>query len=385
MDALERIASLDGASEPDGRSKKIVRTSVLGILANVFLAAFKAAVGILSNSIAIILDAVNNISDAASSLITIIGTKLAGKAPDRKHPYGHGRAEYLSSMIISFLVIYAGVTSLVESVKKIFSPETPDYSPAALVIIAVAVAVKIVLGVYVKSVGKKVNSDSLVNSGEDAKLDAVISFSTLVAAAVFLIFHLSLEAYLGAAISVYIVISGIKMLRETISRILGERVDADLARDIKKTVCSFPDVYGAYDLILNNYGPDAFNGSVHIEVPDTKSANELDELIREITLSVYRKHNVLLTAVGVYSLNTQDEYAVKMREDVREVSLSHEGVLQMHGFFADTEKKTMRFDLVLSFDVKDRRELWKHITDEISEKYPGYTVQITPDYDFSES
>ena len=168
-------------------------------------------------------------------------------------------------------------------------------------------------------------------------------------------------------------------------QVLGERIDADFARDIKKTVCSFPDVYGAYDLILNNYGPDAFNGSVHIEVPDTKSADELDALIRDITLTVYRKHNVLLTAVGVYSINTHDEYASHMREDVKQISLSHEGVLQMHGFFINKTENSMRFDLVLSFDVKDRRTLWKHITDEISEKYPGYTVQITPDYDFSES
>lgn len=373
------------AAAADERSRKIVKTSVLGIAANVFLAALKAVFGVLSHSIAIVLDAVNNVSDAASSLVTITGTRLASKAPDKKHPFGHGRAEYLSAMMISFLVIYAGVASLVESLKKIITPETPEYTTLTLITVAVAIAVKIALGFYVKGVGVNLNSDSLKNSGEDAKLDAVISLSTLVAAVVFLASGLSLEAYLGAAISAYIIFSGIKMLRETISRILGERIDANLARGIKETVCSFPDVYGAYDLVVNNYGPDAFTGSVHIEVPDTKSADELDELIREITVEVYRKHNVILTAVGVYSLNTQNAQIAKMREDVKEISLSHEGVLQFHGFFVNDEKKAMRFDLVLSFDVKDRAALWKHITDEISEKYPGYSVTITPDYDFSES
>lgn len=211
------------------RDAVIVRTSIIGVLANVFLAAFKAVVGLSSNSIAIVMDAVNNLSDAASSVITIVGTKLAGKEPDRKHPFGYGRIEYLTAMVISLLVLYAGITAFVESVKKIVTPDTPDYSAAALIIVAVAVAVKIVLGRYVKSVGEKVNSDSLVNSGEDATLDSVISASTLVAAAVYLLFHISLEAWLGAAIALVIIKSGIEMLRETLSQILGERADGELA------------------------------------------------------------------------------------------------------------------------------------------------------------
>ena len=140
------------------RDQKIVRTSIIGILANVFLAAFKAFVGVITGSIAVTLDAVNNLSDALSSVITILGTKLAGKRPDKKHPYGYGRIEYMTAAIISFIVLYAGVTSLVESVKKILHPEKPEYTTVALVIIAVAVVVKIVLGRYVKRVGESVKS-----------------------------------------------------------------------------------------------------------------------------------------------------------------------------------------------------------------------------------
>ena len=366
------------------RDKMIVRTSIIGILANVFLAAFKAVVGLSSHSIAIVMDAVNNLSDAASSVITIIGTKLAGKEADKKHPFGYGRIEYLSSMLISFLVLYAGITAFVESVKKILHPETPDYSVAALIIVAVAVVVKIALGRYVKSVGEKVNSDSLINSGEDATLDSVISASTLVAAGIYLLTGVSLEAWLGAIIAAVIIKSGIEMLRDTLSKILGERADAQLARDLKATVSSFPEVSGAYDLVLHNYGPDAYNGSVHIEVPDTLSAGELDKLIRKITSEVYRKHNVILTAIGVYSINTKDPEAAEAREKVREIVTANPYVLQMHGFFIDKEEKHIRFDIVVSFDAEDRKEVHREVCENVKKEFPDYTLQVAMDMDFSE-
>lgn len=367
------------------RGRVIIRTSVIGILANVLLAAFKAVVGVLSGSIAIVLDAVNNISDAGSSLVTIIGTKLASKEPDRKHPFGHGRIEYLSAMIIAVLVLYAGLTSLTESVKKIVHPETPDYSMTAILIVAAAVLVKIVLGRYVKGIGEKVNSDSLVNSGKDAMLDSVISASTLVAAIIYITAKVSLEAYLAAVISLVILKSGIDMLRETISQLLGERADTELARGIKETVSSFPEVRGVYDLVLNNYGPDTFNGSLHVEVPDTCTAAQLDELLRQITVRVLKEHNVILTAIGVYSYNTKHDQAFEMEEHIRRVVAGYSEVLQMHGFYVNEERKTIRFDVVISFDAKDRRAVYEQILKEVEQLYPDYGVQIAMDTDFSES
>ncbi|MBO6114223.1 MAG: cation transporter [Lachnospiraceae bacterium] len=366
------------------RDRLIVRTSVIGILANVFLSAFKAVIGLLTHSIAILMDAVNNLTDAASSLITIIGTKLAAKEPDKEHPFGHGRAEYLSAMVIAVLVLYAGVTSLIESIKKIITPKKPEYTAVALVIVAVAVVVKIVLGRYVKSMGEKTNSDALVNSGQDATMDSVISASTLVAAFIFQASGLSLEAWLGAIISVIIIKSGIDMLRETISQLLGERIDRELALGIKETVTSFPDVQGAYDLILNNYGPNAFNGSVHIEVPDTYTAYDLDDLLRQITIEVFEKHNVILTAIGVYSVNTKNDFAAKVRDDVSKIVFKNKYALQMHGFYLNEEKKTIRFDVVVSFDAPDRKEVYHNIVKEVNAKYPDYTLQIALDSDFSD-
>ena len=147
---MNNLYELEKSTNSDSsREKTIIRTSIIGIIANVFLAAFKAVIGIMTHSIAIVLDAVNNISDAGSSLITIVGTKLAGKEPDKKHPFGYGRIEYLSAMIISVIVLYAGITSFVESVKQIIHPETPEYNTVSLIIVAVAVVVKILLGRYV--------------------------------------------------------------------------------------------------------------------------------------------------------------------------------------------------------------------------------------------
>ena len=188
------------------RNKIIIRTSIIGIAANLFLVAFKAVVGLLANSIAVILDAVNNLSDAVSSVITILGTRLAGRKPDADHPYGHGRYEYLSAMVVSAIVIYAGVTAFVESVKKIIYPEMPDYSAVSLIIIGGAVIVKFFLGRYVKSVGKRINSNSLVSSGSDALFDAVLSLSVFVSAVIYISTGLSLEAYVGVLISIFITV-----------------------------------------------------------------------------------------------------------------------------------------------------------------------------------
>ena len=377
---LSEVNSLNDTS----REKTIIKTSIIGIAANVFLAAFKAVIGLMTHSIAIVLDAVNNISDAGSSLITIIGTKLAGREPDKKHPFGYGRIEYLSAMIISVIVLYAGITSFTESVKKIISPQTPEYTGVSLVIVGAAVVVKIVLGKYVKSVGVKVNSDSLVNSGEDAALDSVISASTLAAAVIFLLWGLSLEAWLGAVISLVIIKSGFEMLKGTVSQILGERSDPELAKSIKQTVTEFDGVEGAYDLVLNNYGPDAWNGSVHIEVPDTYSADRLDRLIREIQTAVFSKHKVILTAIGVYSINTQDDEAKAIERKVREIVFSHEYILQMHGFYLTKETNTIRFDVVVSFDAPDRREVYKAIVSDVQKAFPDHKMQIALDTDFSE-
>lgn len=364
------------------RDSVIIRTSVIGILTNVFLAAFKAVVGIVSHSIAVTLDAVNNLSDALSSIITIVGTKLAGRSPDKKHPLGHGRVEYLSALIVSGIVLYAGITSAVESVKKIIHPESAEYSTVSLIIIAVAIAVKLILGKYVKKQGEMVNSGSLVASGSDATFDAILSASVLASAIIFLTTGISLEAWVGVVIAVFIIRSGIEMMTETLDDILGKRADSDVTVRIKRILSEEPEVRGAYDLFLYNYGPDRDYGSVHIELPDTMTVEEVDRLTRRLEAKVYDQTGVALTGIGVYSYNTSGE-AVKLRSEVTKRVMAHDWALQIHGFYFDMESREVRFDVVMSFDI-DHGEGVKILTEEMQEAFPDYHFIVVPDIDISD-
>lgn len=365
------------------RNKVIIRTSIIGIIANIFLAAFKAAVGLAANSIAVVLDAVNNLSDALSSIVTIIGTRLANKLPDRKHPLGHGRIEYLSAMLVSALVLYAGITALIESVKKIITPEEADYSMVSLIVIASAVIVKILLGRYVKAQGEKVNSGSLIASGSDATFDAILSASVLLSAVIFMTTGIALEAYVGVIIAIFIIKAGLEMMSETLSEIIGRRPDAELSKRIKALINEEEDVRGAYDLLINNYGPDRNYASVHIELPDTMTVEQVDIITRKIESKIYRETGVILTGVGVYSYNTKNDEASEMRNLIQEKVLSHDWALQMHGFYVDLAEKTLRFDVVMSFDIRPREGL-EIVYNEIHEMYPDYSITISPDIDITD-
>ena len=364
------------------RNKVIVRTSIIGILTNVLLASFKAVIGLVSNSIAVTLDAVNNLSDALSSIITIIGTKLAGRLPDKKHPLGYGRIEYLSAMIISGIILYAGITSAVESVKKIMHPEKPEYSMISLVIIAVAVIVKIILGRYVKAKGRQVNSGSLIASGSDAMFDAVLSGSVLVSAIIYMVSGISLEAYVGVIIAGFIIKAGIEMMIETLNEILGVRADKEKTDRIKELLTGEPEVRGAYDLIIYNYGPDKDLASVHLELPDTMTAREIDKLTRRLERKVYKETGVVLAGVGLYSYNTENDEAADIQRDVHERVMAHAWAIEFHGFYVDVEAKEMTFDVVMSFDIKPREGI-RIIYKEIKEAYPEYDIHIAPDVDVS--
>ena len=366
------------------REKVVVRTSIISILANIVLAGFKAFVGILANSIAIISDAVNNLSDALSSIITIIGTKLAGKPADKKHPYGYGRIEYMTSLIVSAIVLYAGITALVESVKKIIHPEVADYSTVTLIILMAGIIVKFILGLYVKKKGKDVNSDSLVASGSDAFNDAILSISVLASAIVYIIFKVSLEAYVGALLSIFIIKAGIELIKESVDNMLGVRVESSLAKAIKKEVAKEKDVQGAYDLVLNDYGPDKYSGSIHIEVPDTLTVSEVDQISRRITDKIADKFGVMLHTIGVYSVNTKDKDIMDAHKEIQKIVFKHDGILQMHGFYFNKKDKRISFDIIIDFKIKNREDVYREIYDEVQEKYKGYKISITLDIDISD-
>lgn len=365
------------------RQQKIIRTSVVGILANIALAAFKAGVGLLANSIAVVLDAVNNLSDVLSSVITIVGMKLAMKPADKKHPFGHGRIEYFTALIIALIVLMAGITSLWESVKKILHPEPSNFTYYSLLIITVAIFVKLFLGRYVKKAGEEVNSDALIASGEDARFDAVISLTTLIGAGVMMVFGIQLDGWLGAAISLVIIKAGVDMVMSPVSELLGNRNDSQFTHDIKHDIMEVEGVRGVYDLILHNYGPEFSIGSVHIEVEDTMTAAEIHKISKDIQYRIIEKYGVFLT-VGIYAINTKDAESNRIHEKIHEITATKKGVLQTHGLYIDKVEKILSFDILVDFDIDDPLSLRKDILEEVQQAFPDYHISINIDRDITD-
>lgn len=364
------------------RNKKIIRVSIVGILANVLLAAFKALVGLLSGAIAILMDAVNNLSDALSSVITIVGTKLSARPADQKHPFGHGRVEYLSAIVISLIVIAAGVTSLVESVKKIINPTTPSYTTLTLVVIIVAIAVKLVLGMFVKGQGKALKSDALIASGADALFDAIVTLSTLVSAGIMLIWNVNLDGIFGTVISLVIVKAGVEMLASPLGELLGTRISPEFAQQLKDKALSFEGVYGVYDIIVNNYGPNTLIGSLHISVAENATARELHLLTRSMSEAFYRDFGIIMT-IGIYAVYTGDTPMARLQKAVVQASNDHPGVAQAHAFYYYAEKSLITIDLVPDESVKDIQAFADTMNQFLHEQFPEHKFFVVVDFNYS--
>lgn len=363
------------------RNKKIVKTSIIGIVVNAILVAFKMTVGLIANSIAIVLDAVNNLTDVLSSVITIIGTKLANKQPDKKHPYGHGRIEYFTSVIIGAIILLAGVTAIKESILKIINPGDTDYSLATLIIIAVAVLAKVFLGNYVKKVGKKVDSQSLVASGQDALMDAILSFTTLVAGILNYIWHFTIEGYLGVVIGLFIIKAAYEILKEGVNSILGVRADGELSKKLKESINKFPEVQGTYDLNLHNYGPSNTIASAHIQVRNDMTAEEIHILTRQIEYAIYNEYKIVLT-LGIYAANDKGDYG-EIKKELNSIIKDFKDVLQVHGFYVDKQNNVF-FDLIIDFNAEDKEKIKDDIVAKLKEKYPDYNYNVILDLDITD-
>ncbi len=364
------------------REKRIVKVSLQGIGLNLFLVIFKAIVGIIANSIAIILDAVNNFSDMISAIITIVGAKLSNKAPDKEHPYGHGRIEYFSAVIISMIVAAAGIAALRESFLKILEPVKADYTVATFVVIVVAIFVKLFFSFHVKKVGREINSQSLVATGADAFMDAILSLSTLVGAIISIVWRLNIEGYIGVIISLFILKSALEILKETINTMIGERPDSNLSKMLKEKINSYNGVEGTYDLMLHSYGPDRQVGSAHITVKDSMTARDIHGLTRMISEDIYDEYGIVLT-LGVYALNDSEEIA-KLKEKIEDITKEYDEILGMHGFYINEQIKRMSFDIVIDFKCKNPEAVKNEIKKKLKEKYPEYRTHVQIDTDVSD-
>ncbi len=364
------------------RSKKIVKISIKGIVVNIVLVVFKMIVGLLAHSVAVILDAVNNLSDALSSIITIIGTKLAGKKPDKKHPYGYGRIEYFSSIIIAVIVLIAGLSSFKESAGKIIKPETANYTIFSLIIILSTVFIKYFFGKYVKKEGEKLNSGSLIASGTDAISDSILSASTLVAAIISYSFKISIEGYIGIIISIFIIKSALEILKETVGDMIGVRADSELISKIKNQILKDKKILGVYDLIIHNYGPNNMIATAHIQVDDEVTAKEIHRITRNITMDIYRHFGIIIT-LGIYASNDKGEFK-KIKNYIQKLIKEYENIIQMHGFYVDEDNSQISFDIIFNFDEKEPERKAEEIKIKLKEKNSKYDYNIIIDTDFSE-
>ena len=365
------------------RSKQIIRTSVIGIIANVFLAGFKALVGLLAHSVAIVLDAVNNLSDALSSVITIIGTKLSVKPADRKHPFGYGRVEYFTAIIIAVIVLTTGITSLIESVKKIVNPTQPDYTSVTLIVIIVAILAKLALGWYVRRQGRKLESDALIASGSDALFDAIITLATLISAGIMLLWGVSLDGYLGALISLVIIKAGVEMLASPINQLLGARASQELVHQIKSEIMEFDGVQGVFDIILHGYGPNLSIGSLHVAVPDTMTAHQIHGLTRQIAETMLARHGIIMTT-GIYANAVGDSRQAEMQKAVVQALAQEEHVLQVHGFYYYDDGKRISVDVVPDLTVTDDQAFTEKLLARLKEVLPDQQFSILIDHNYSD-
>jgi cation diffusion facilitator family transporter len=365
------------------RERAIVRTSAIGIAANIALVIAKALVGLAAHSLAIVLDALNNLTDAASSIVTVIGIRLATKPADKEHPFGHGRIEYLSAMIVAAIVMGVGASSFIESLRKLMNPVPATYDGATLAVICLAIIVKLVLGLFFRRAGTSYKSDALVASGADALFDVLISCATLVSVLMMLIFHIDIDAYLGLGIALVIVRAGYQMFLSPLNRLLGTSQDMSIATEIQRDVADVPGVLGVYDVTLHNYGPENQMGTLNIGVKDSMSVHELGDLTHLITHMIQQRYGVNLT-IGVHPVNVASPELVVMERRIASLSECYEGVKEVHGIYIDPRDKDISLDVILDFDVTSGAQTAAAIQERLKKEYPDYKVQVDIDRDYGD-
>ncbi|MDR1018484.1 MAG: cation diffusion facilitator family transporter [Lachnospiraceae bacterium] len=368
--------------EKNDRSKIISITSIFSIFINMLLAVVKLLVGVIAGSVAIISDAVNNLTDAVSSIITILGLKLSEKAPDRKHPLGYGRLEYVSSMVISAIVLITGFEFLQSSIKRIINPTDPNFTILQIIVLIIAIGGKILLSRVNVTIGKKTESESLVASGIDARMDVFASTLTVIAAIISRFAGLVVDGWMGALLSVFIIYNGATLVKDTLSSIIGERPSKELANEIRKSITKFEPIMGAYDLIIHNYGPSTKLGSVNLEIPDVVTVEKAYDAMRKAREYIYLEYGIYFT-FGFYSVNTYNKEIMELEESIKALVYSVKGSLNVHAFNYDKDENYFRFDVVVDFSVKNFKEFKKNIIKKIEEKYPGAKTDINIDLDYS--
>ncbi len=368
--------------DPEARESIITVTSGLGIAVNLLLAAAKVIIGVLASSIAIISEGINNSADVMTAVLTLLGTKLAGKKPDEKHPFGYGRIEYLTSLIVAVMILVTGAEVLISSVKLIFEPNDElSISYLSLAIVAVSAVIKFVLGLYTIRMGRKADSLALEGVGEDCRNDAFASIITIIAALIFLIFRFSVDAYAGILTSLLIIKAGFDVLRSTVSELIGRPGDAELAGRIYSEIRSTEGVLNAADMMLHNYGPDAYSGSVNVEMDHEMTVGEIYQILHKLQLHIMHEYGVTMV-FGVYAVDTDHEEVMELRGCIAEFVRGRDHVKSYHAVYLEPETEKIYCDLTVDYQLHDWDTLRADFLAYMAEHYPDQEVELTVETEF---
>lgn len=377
MNLICRLFKLD----PDSREGIISATSGLGIAINLLIAAIKVIAGALASSIAIISEGINNASDALTSVLTLLGTKLAGKHPDEKHPFGYGRIEYLTGLVISILILVTGIEMIISSVKLIFEPAELSISYLSLIIVAVSAVIKFIYGSFTVKMGKKASSQALEAVGEDSKNDCFASIITIIAALIFLIFRFSVDAYAGIITSLLIIKTGFEVLRDTVSELLGRPGEKDLADRLYKEIRGTGGVINAVDMMLHNYGPERYSGSVNVELDHDMTVGKVYSFLHELQLRIMHEYNVVMV-FGIYAVDNDHEDVREVRNAVAEFVRATENVRSYHAVYLEPDTDNIYCDLIVDYKLRDWTALKDSFTAYMAEKFPSNTIVLTIETEF---
>lgn len=361
---------------PDRRESIIAVTSGLGIFVNLLLAVLKIALGLLVSSIAIVSEGANNATDALSSVLTLIGTKFAEKRPDEKHPFGYRRIEYLTGLVVALFILVTGIELLISSVKLIFHPEDLDISYLTIAIIAVSALIKYFLGIYTIKMGEKASSPALEGVGIESRNDSFASVITIISSVIFLIFHVSVDAYAGILISALIIKAGYDVLKETLAELIGRPGTRELVDKLYQIIRSTDGVIAASDMILHNYGPNIWSGSVNVEIEHKKTAGEIFKMLHALQLRILREHEVILV-FGIYAVDKDDKVVKSIRRDISSFVDEHEYVKSFHAVYLEPDTEKIYCDMIVDYRLIDWRALESEFTNYMKIRYPHSEIALT--------
>lgn len=366
---------------PDDREGMVTVTSMIGVIVNILVALLKVVVGLLSSSIAIVSEGVNNAADALTSILTLIGTKLAGKHPDEKHPFGYGRIEYLTSLLIAVLILVSGTEMLLNAIKLIFMPEELKISFISLMIVAISAIIKYLLGTYTISMGKRAESSALQAVGIECKNDSFVSLLTIITSIIFIVFHISIDAYAGILISLIIIKAGLTVLMNTVSELIGRPGEHDLANKIYQEIRSTEGVLAAVDMMLHNYGPNAWSGSVNLEIDHEKTVGEIYQILHALQLKIMHEYHVTMV-FGIYAVDNDHEEVRQLREKITEFVRKKEHVKSYHAVYLEPDTNRIYCDFIVDYKLKDWENLREEFTDYLKEYYPENELILTIETEF---